>query len=238
MRRADFESMIRDMSRDVPPEFMDGIDGIDVTGKTIPHPLRADVYTMGECEPHAFGPEESARLRSRVLLHYGSFAALARITPGFDWRKEAWETLTHELRHHLEWRARVPDLEALDDAVEANYARHDGEAFPPLFFLDGETMAEGVFKVEDDVFLDVPLTAKEWKAQQGAARVFQWHGKSWRVAVPKNPADVLFLTIEGVDPEPAGELVLVIRRRPGARDLWHRAVVGHGEARVTTAPSP
>lgn len=238
MRRADFESMIRDLAREVPPEFMDGIEGIEVTGKTIPHPLRADVYTLGECVPHAFGQEESARLTSQVLLHHGSFAALARITPGFDWRHEAWETLTHELRHHLEWRARVPALEALDDAVEANYARHDGDAFPVLFFLDGETIAEGVFKVEDDVFLDVPLTAKEWKAQQGATRVFQWHGKAWRVAVPNNPADVLFLSLEGVDPEPAGELVVVLRRRPGARDLWHRAVVAQASARVTAAPSP
>ena len=238
MRRPDFESMVRDMTREVPPDFLDGIDGIEVTGKTIPHPVRADVFTLGECVPHAFGPEETTRMHSQVLLHYGSFAALARITPGFDWRQEAWETLTHELRHHLEWRARVPDLEALDDAVEANYARHDGEAFPALFFLDGEAIADGVLKVEDDVFLDVPLTGKEWKAQQGAPRAIQWHGRSWEVVVPRNPADVLFLTLDGVEPEPAGELVLVIRRRPGARDLWHRAVVAHAEARVTPAPAP
>ena len=238
MRRDDFEAMVRTMSGDVPPEFLDGIDGIEVTGKTIPHAVRADVFTLGECVPHAFGPEESAQLRSRVLLHYGSFAALARITSGFDWRHEAWETLTHELRHHLEWRARVPALEALDDAVEANYARHDGEAFPALFFLDGEVIAEGVYKVEDDVFIDVPLTGREWKAQTGAPRSFQWHGKAWRVDVPRGAADVLFLTVDEVEPEPAGDLVLVIRRRPGARDLWHRAVVGHGEVRATTAPSP
>lgn len=238
MRRSDFEAMIRQMTTEVPPDFLDGIEGIEVTGKTIPHPLRADVYTLGECVPHAFGPEESTRMQSRVLLHYGSFAALARITPGFDWRQEAWETLTHELRHHLEWRARVPALEALDDAVEANYARHDGEAFPALFFLDGEAVAEGVYKVEDDVFIDVPLTGKEWKAQAGAPRRFQWHGRSFWIVVPRGPADILFLTVRGVEPEPAGELVLVVRRRPGARDLWHRAVVGHAEVRVTTAPSP
>jgi len=233
MRYADFEAMIRDMTREVPPDFLDGIEGIEVTRKTVPHAVRAEVFTLGECVPHAFSQQdEGARLRSRVLLHYGSFAALARITPGFDWRHEAWETLTHELRHHLEWRARVPALEALDDAVEANYARHDGEAFPALFFLDGEVIAEGVYKVEDDVFLDVPLTGKEWKAQAGAPRTFHWHGHDWRLDVPRGPADVLFLTAVGVEPEPAGDLVVVVRRRPGARDLWHRAVVGHAEARV------
>ena len=58
-----------------------------------------------------------------MVLYHGSFAALARVNGGLDWREEAWETLTHELRHHLEWRARAPDLEELDWAVEQNFAR-------------------------------------------------------------------------------------------------------------------
>ena len=70
------------------------------------------------------------------------------------WRAEAWETLTHELRHHLEWRARAPALEAFDRAVEQNFARQDGEPFDPLFYLDGEPAGEGAWRVEDDVFLD------------------------------------------------------------------------------------
>ncbi len=73
---------------------------------------------------------------------------------GFDWREEAWETLTHELRHHLEWRARAPALEAFDRAVEQNFARQDGEPFDPLFYLDGEPAGESAYRVEDDVFLD------------------------------------------------------------------------------------
>ena len=146
MRRADFEQLVRDLAAQVPAEFTAGIEAIEVTPRTLPHPVHADVFTLGECVPHAFdGPgEPGSQLRSTILLHHGSFAALARISADFDWRREAWETLTHELRHHLEWRSRVPDLERLDDAVDANYARQAGEPFPPLFFLGGETLAPGV----------------------------------------------------------------------------------------------
>jgi hypothetical protein len=218
--------MVRVMSRELPPEFLDGIEGIDVSPKAVPDPIHAGVYTLGECVPHAFGhDDEGPRLRSRIVLYYGSFAALARTSAGFDWRHEAWETLTHELRHHLEWRARVPALEALDDAVEANYARLGGEPFPPLFHLDGERIGPGVTKVEDDIFFDVLLGTRAWRAAAGASREVVWHGRRHVVRLPAELPDVLFLALEGLTPEPAGEVVLVVRRRPGARDLWHRTVV-------------
>jgi hypothetical protein len=230
--------MVRAMAREVPPEFHGGIAAIEVTGKTVPHPTREGVYTLGECVPHAFGgpDDEGPTLRSTVLLHYGSFAALARDQSGFDWRSEAWETLTHELRHHLEWRARTDALEAFDEAVEANYARLEGERFPPLFFLDGERLAPDVYKVEDDVFLDVQLDARAWRRAAGTERVFTWHGRPWRVTLPAELPDVLFLSVEGVEPEPAGELVLVIRRRPRARRRRRGRVLEPGEARAYPAP--
>jgi hypothetical protein len=229
--------MVRRMVRELPPGFLSGIDGVEVTGKSVPHPVRAGVYTLGECIPQAFGGplEESAALRSRVELHYGSFRALAAEHPGFDWREEAWETLTHEVRHHLEWRARQADLEALDAAAEANYARHDGEPFPALFHLSGERLAPGVSRVEDDVFVDVMLPARQWRQAAGSEHRFEWHGGSWRVRLPQSLPDVLYLTVTGVTPEPAGDLVLVIRRRPGARDLLRRTAVGTATARALTS---
>lgn len=240
MRYSDFQTMVHQVVTEVPPEFLDGIESIDVTAKTVPHPTRQDVYTLGECVPQVFGPEDTTRIRSSVLLHYGSFAALARLDPGFDWRHEAWETLTHELRHHLEWRANVPALEALDEAAEANYARHDGEPFAPLFFLDGERLGENVYKVEDDVFFDVVLGSAEWKRAAGATRSFTWHGRPYDVTLPAGIGDVLLLRLGGLRPEPAGEAVLVVRRRPGARDLLRPASVRQATAtaRPTPAPAP
>ena len=86
MRRRDFEAMVRQMADELPPDFRDGIVAVEVTAKTVPHPVRAGIYTMGECVPHAFGTpgDEAAQLRSTVYLHYGSFAALASGDRGFD----------------------------------------------------------------------------------------------------------------------------------------------------------
>jgi len=229
--------MVRRMADEVPAAFTDGVVEITVSGKTVPHPVREGVYTLGECIPHEFGApgEGDTGIRSSVVLHYGSFAALARERPAFDWREEAFETLAHELRHHLEWRARVPELERLDDAAEANYARADGEPFPPLFYRDGERVADGVFKVEDDVFLETMLERGAWEAAAGRPLPFTWHGRPCVAALPAALPDVLFVTVTGARPAPPGELVLVVRRKPGARDLLRRPSVGRHEARATAA---
>ena len=154
MRLSDFEAMVRRLADEVPADFLEGIAEIAVSPRSVPHPERAEIYTLGECIPLPSSDPASEGIQSRIVLYHGSFAALARLQPGFDWRVEAWETLTHELRHHLEWRARAPDLEAFDWAVEQNFARQDGEAFDPVFHLEGEPVAPGVFRVDDDVFLD------------------------------------------------------------------------------------
>jgi hypothetical protein len=237
VRRREFEAMVRRMAEELPPAFTDGLVDITVTGKTVPHPVREGVYTLGECIPHEFGApgEEDAGIRSSVVLHYGSFAALAREYPDFDWREEAFETLAHEVRHHLEWRARVPELEKLDDAAEANYARHDGEPFPPLFYRDGEQVADGVWKVEDDVFVEAVLDGAAWRAAAGRPRAVVWHGRPWTVPLPADLPDVLYVTAEGAEPAPPGELVLVVRRKPGARDLVRRPSVGRHAARASSS---
>ncbi len=130
-----------------------------------------------------------------------------------------------------------PELEKLDDAAEANYARHDGEPFPPLFYRDGERVADGVWKVEDDVFVEALLDRRAWRAAAGDELRFTWHGRRSAVRLPAPLPDVLFVTVLGAQPAPPGELVLVVRRRPGARDLGRRPPVGRHEARAS-ASSP
>ena len=213
MRFADFDAMVRRMAAELPAEYLDGIAEVVVSRATLPHPLRSDVYTLGECDPLPVPDDDPQSIQSRVLLYYGSFHALARLDPDFDWREEAWETLTHEVRHHLEWRARAPALEALDAAAEANFARQDGEQFDPQFYRDGTEVAPRVFRVEDDYFLgqrDLPAA----RAQ------FVWHGRSWTVNLPAGMAAPAFLTVQGVDEPPPGELVLVFASRPGLLGLF------------------
>lgn len=234
MRRRDFVAMVRRMERELPATYLEGIAEIGVSEKTVPDPVREGVYILGECisDPFAAAGDGEAGLRSSVVLHYGSFAVLARSEPSFDWQREAWGTLTHEVRHHLEWRARVRDLEALDGAVEANYARRDGEPFAPLFYLDGEPLGAGLTKVGDDVFVDIVLDAAAWRAAAGGELPFRWHGRPYRAALPAHLSDVHFLEVRGVRPPPAGELVLVVRRKSGARDLVRRLRVARGTSRA------
>ena len=214
MRLSDFEVMVRRIAAEVPSEFVEGIAEVAVSPRAVPHPERAEIYTLGECIPLPAGEAASSEgIQSRIVLYYGSFAALARLQEGFDWREEAWETLSHELRHHLEWRARAPALEAFDRAVEHNFARQDGEAFDPLFYLDGELAGQAAFRVEDDVFLDRIVT------DPPSVATVQWLGRSYRVDVPAEVALPAFLTLDGVAEAPPGDLILVLRRKPGLLDL-------------------
>ena len=233
MRRSDFEQMIRRMSGEVPAEFLAGVAEIVVSPRTVSHPDRDETFTLGECIPLPSADGSGAEgVQSRIVLYHGSFLALARTQEGFDWRAEAWETLTHELRHHLEWRARVPDLEAFDQAAEQNFARQDGEPFDPLFHLDGEPAGAGRYRVDDDVFVDLVVEALPAEAE------VRWEGRSYRVAVPNEATLPAFLTLAGVADPPEGDLVLVLRRKPGLRDLVRRSVVYRAEVRAVEVYSP
>jgi hypothetical protein len=224
MRLSDFEAMVRHLAAEVPVEYLDGVVEIVVSRHALPHPERAEVYTLGECIPLPAATEEPDAIQSRIVLYYGSFQALAALDPDFDWREEAWETLTHELRHHLEWRARAPDLEALDRAAEHNFARHDGTPFDPQFYRQGERAGSDVYRVENDYFLEQVVE------QLPAVARFDWHGKRYEIEVPSDAHLPAFLTVANVEQPPPGELVLVLRARPRLSDLWRRPRVYQGEA--------
>jgi hypothetical protein len=227
MRLADFESMVRRLCDEVPAHFFEGIAEVVVSPRVVPHPERPEIFTLGECIPlpvELGGGVEG--VQSRIVLYHGSFAALSRLQEGFDWRLEAWETLTHELRHHLEWRARAPDLEDFDWAVEHNFARHDGEWFDPTFFLSGEAQADGQYRVEDDIFIDQIVRFIP------QAVTFAWRGRRYRAALPEGAELPCFLTVDGVTDPPEGDLVVVLRRQPGVRDLFGQAGVFQASVRV------
>src|SRR5690606_27004485 len=109
----EFESMVRRLADEIPDEFLSGITEIVVSPRTVTHPERSEIFTLGECIPLPQAGDDPDSIQSRVVLYHGSFSALARDQEDFDWREEAWETLTHEIRHHVEWRAREPALENL-----------------------------------------------------------------------------------------------------------------------------
>ncbi|MGH7538171.1 MAG: metallopeptidase family protein [Gemmatimonadales bacterium] len=210
VREDDFRHLVQRLLKEVPASYLDGVVDVAVSPKSVPHPLRADIYTLGECIPLEWSGS-GADLQSRIVLYHGSFAALAKLGD-LDWREETWETLTHELRHHLEWQANLAGLEAYDWAAEQNFARADGEPFDPVFYRSGEGLAPGVYKVDDDVFLE-----GDSDRVTGECYELVWHGRRYRAAVP--PAERRawrFLTLDQLDEPPPGEAVLVLPGRTPA----------------------
>lgn len=213
----DFRALVRRLQHDIPDEFESGVTEVEVSPKTVPSPVYRGVYTLGECIPLSW-TGNGADLHSRIVLFHGSFQALARQRPDFDWRGEAWDTLTHELRHHLEFRAHVDALEVYDWAAEQNFARHERQAFDPLFYRSGERLADGVYKVDDDVFIE-------------GDGDFSWHGKRYRAPVT-GLVPPAFLSLEGLADEPHGDAVLVLRKKSSLSDLWRRSSVTQAVVRA------
>jgi hypothetical protein len=213
MRLSDFRGMVRRMASEIPAEFLEGIVEIAVSPRTVPHPEREEIWTLGECIPLPGEDGDPRHLQTQVVLYHGSFKSLAAIAENFDWREEAWETLAHEVRHHVEWKARAPELEAYDDAAEANYARQDGEPFDPHFYRAGEQRIDGAFQVDDDVFIERRVR------ERPDAVTFRWQGREYEVSVPADASLPAFLTVEGAGDPPPGELVLVLARPSSWRDL-------------------
>lgn len=226
MNRADFETMVRRMCDEVPPEFLEGVAEVTVSPRAVPHPARAEIYTLGECMPLPAETDAADALQSRVVLYHGSFLALAQLDDTFDWRHEAWETLTHELRHHLEWRARAPDLEAFDEAAEHNFARQEGEPFDQAFYRDGERVADGVYRIDDDYFLEQTMIALPAEVH------FEWHGARYRAEMPAGLTLPAYLTVDGLAAPPPGELVVVLQPKPSLRNLFRRGAVFQATVRA------
>ena len=121
----EFQRMIEEMVADIPPEFMEGLQGVHVLEEVMEEEGYDDVVRMGEyLDP---GPADflgsGEGLGRHVAMYYGSFAAIASDDPNFDSEEEAWETLTHELRHHVESLA-GEDFLVQDDVEQA-------KLFPP-----------------------------------------------------------------------------------------------------------
>lgn len=213
MRLAEFEREARRAYGEIPAEFKEGIDGVTVSREAVPHPTLPDVFTLGHCVTEAHlseygGPETT---RSIIVLYWGSFRELAERDPDFDWEAEIWETLTHELRHHLESLARDDALEDVDYAADELFKRDDGLDFDPWFYQRGEDLGGGVYVVEGVHFLEQLWSERAFAR---AVRVeFRWRGVSYRIPRPERLGDVHFVWIRGDDFEDDPlELVLVKQR--------------------------
>ncbi|MFZ8814207.1 MAG: metallopeptidase family protein [Thermus aquaticus] len=110
MTYAEFVNLVERLWDEIPEAFKKGLQGVHVLPKAKPEPGLEGVWRLGEYldpgPPSALGGFEG--LGRHIALYYGSFLQVAG--PGFDWEGEVWETLLHELRHHLESLAGRDDL--------------------------------------------------------------------------------------------------------------------------------
>jgi hypothetical protein len=119
-----FERTLQEMVEEIPDEFLRGLQSVHALKEERLEPEFGDVYRLGEyLDP---GPEDflgaGDGLGRHVALYYGSFAALAEGDETFDWEAELWETLTHELRHHVESLA--GDASLIEDDMRRDAAFH------------------------------------------------------------------------------------------------------------------
>lgn len=224
MTYEEFERRAEAVWNEIPGTYRSGVDGLVIERGSRPHPTLPDIYTLGECLTESYpsdweGPDT---VRSVLVVYYGSYRRLSELDPDFDWRYEIWETITHELRHHLESLASEGALEDVDYAVDENFKRLQDQPFDPFFYRYGEEVAPGVFEAERDIFLEIVVG----DAAPVSPRVeFDWHGARHSVPLPADPGDLTFIqVIGGVDTGTTELCVVLLRKRPWWRELvrWLR----------------
>ncbi|MEN8375977.1 MAG: hypothetical protein ABFS34_11055 [Gemmatimonadota bacterium] len=213
-----FETRARALWDEIPVEYREGVDGLTVSREAVRHPEGLDAYTLGECLTESYpsdweGPDT---LRSRLVLYHGSFRALAGRDPDFNWRDELWETLTHELRHHLESLAAEDALEEVDYATEQEFRRFEGAAFEAFYYRSGEALGGGWYAVERARYLELP-----WP-KSGPVR-FDLEGASYELPIPDDAAEVAYVdVVSGLRASGDVAITVVLVREPSLRDRLRR----------------
>lgn len=214
MKFKDFERHARRVFEEIPEAYRDGVDGLTVRPDAPEHPDLPGIYTLGECltEEHLSDFGSADTMRSVIALYWGSFRALSEQNAEFDWEEEIWETLTHELRHHLESLAGDDALEGVDYAADEMFKRYEGRDFDPWYYQHGDLIAPGTYRVEKSSYLE-----QEWEAASFEVTDtidFEWKGSRWSIARPEELGDVHFVLVRGLD-EVDGEVELVLVRKRG-----------------------
>jgi hypothetical protein len=125
MTFADFQRAAEEMLNEIPEEFLEGLQGLHVLEHIKEEPDLPGVYRMGEYLDPGFDSFLGGNpgLGRHVALYYGSFVMIAKGDPDFDWEEELWETITHELQHHVESLAGDDSLVVEDRKRDAQFRK-------------------------------------------------------------------------------------------------------------------
>jgi hypothetical protein len=227
-----FEARAHEMWEEIPAAFREGIDGVVVREEAEAHPQYPGLHTMGMCftEPYPSGYAGPDTTRSYLALYWGSFREIAAQDEDFDWEGELWETITHELRHHLEALADDDTLGGVDHAVEEGFKRSEGEPFDPWYWQSGILLAPGVYEVESDLYLESRW--REEAFQQVETLEFEWGGARWSIPRPEELGDLHWVWIHGVPLEGGTLQLVLVRERTFLERLRVRFGFGGAQAQA------
>lgn len=115
-----FQALLNELVDAIPEEFLEGLQGVHALPQVRQETGFKRVYRLGEYldpGPSAFLGGNTG-LGRHIALYYGSFAEVAAGDPHFAWEDQLWDTLLHELRHHVESQAGDRSL------IEEDVRRH------------------------------------------------------------------------------------------------------------------
>ncbi len=215
MRFEEFERKALQSFESIPAEFRVGIDKLVIERGSRVHPQLPDFFTLGECVHRDWHPENTP-LFSSIHLYFGSFLAVARDDPRFDIPAEIEETIRHELRHHLEDRADIPDLADEDEAAEQNERRRNALPFRADFYRLGARIDEHAWDVDGDVFVEIELRRRDAARASGKPLRVRFGPDVLEVDAPATLKDREFVEVPGGwedDDGSGGDLFVVIVAR-------------------------
>ena len=116
--------MLDEIAEEFPPVLFEHLNGgviLEEEAKEDPLFPKGEMYFMGEFLWDGF-------LGRSINLYYGSFLASARNEDwsAETWRQELYDTLSHELTHHMESLANTHGLDDQDDADLLRYMEEFG----------------------------------------------------------------------------------------------------------------
>ena len=105
MTFAEFEDTVQQHLSLIPEQYLEGLQGVHVFEHVKRDPEEQHLVRLGEYLDPGMDQFLDSRVHigRHVALYYGSFVQVAG--RGFDWPAQIWETLTHEIQHHVESKA-------------------------------------------------------------------------------------------------------------------------------------
>lgn len=191
----------------IPAGFREGVTAFVVEPGTFHMGRADDDQALGLCEPDAaFAALPDAGVYSIIRIFYGTFVDCAASDEDFDWEGELWETIRHELQHHLEWRAGVDHLGDEDEVEVQNQRRIEGNDFTPWFHRGGAQLDRHAWLADGDLFLELSLKRGAWWALAETGASVSWGALTAKVEpVPRAELEAADLWYADADWEIAGD---------------------------------